>query len=165
MQHQHNFFKKASWNQIHSRIAIRLKLTSLISQFPPHNPMWETLTFLQNYRAVTEIIFKLFKKKTDFWHFLNVQVLAHSFLNISIYHYGIYTKSKDKYPFNSQSGFSGLFHMYLLSECHTECIYNRDWAKVLFKVKIIRPQKIKKNVIKTKFWHLTWLNSIKGESF
>ena len=140
-------------------------LTSLTSQILPLYPMWENLTFLQNYRAVTEIILKLFKKKTDFWLFLNVQILAHSFLKISIYYYGIYPKSIDKYPFNSHSGFSGLFHMYLLSECHIECIYNRDWAKVLFKVKIIRPQKIKKNVIKTKVWHLTWLNSIKEESF
>ena len=143
---------------------MRLKLTSLISQFPPNNPMWETLTFLQNYKAVTKIFFKLFKKETDFWYFLNVQVLAHSSLNISMYYYGVYPKSKDKYSFKSQSGFSCLFHMYLLSESHIECIYNRDWAKVLFKVKIIRPQKIKKNFMKTKVWHLTWLNSIKEES-
>ena len=104
LQHQHDFFKKASWNQVHWRIPIRLKLILLINQFPPHNPMWETPIFLQNYRAVTEIIFKLFKKKeTYFLHFLNVQVTAHSSFNISLY-YGIYPKSKDKYPFNSQSG-------------------------------------------------------------
>ena len=105
LQHQHNFFKKASWNQIHSRIAIRLKLTALIIQFPPHNPMWETLTFLQSYRSVTETIFKLFKKETDFLDFLNVQVLVHSFLNISIYYYGIYPKSKDRYPLLASLGF------------------------------------------------------------
>ena len=104
LQHQHDFFKKASWNQFHWRIAIKLKLISLINQFPPYNPMWETLTFSQNYRAVIEIIFKLFKKWTDFLHFLNVQVLTHSSLNISLYHHGVYPKSKDKYPFNRQSG-------------------------------------------------------------
>ena len=104
------FSIKANWNQVHWRIAIKLKLISLINQFPPHNLMWETLTFLQNYRAVTEIIFKLFKKETHFcifWMSKSLLIIYWTFLYIIMEYI---PHPKINILLIASLGFSGLFH-------------------------------------------------------
>ena len=72
--------------------------------------MWETLTFLQNYRAVTEIIFKSFKKKQLFCIFWMSVSLFIVFLTFPYIYHGIYPKFKDTFLFNDSLCFPGLFH-------------------------------------------------------